>query len=80
MEKAIYTTRPFFSGRSQAIRIPKDCRFRDEELVLNRIGETLIITPKSQLQKEFLAGIEMLTDDFLSEGRPEEVPNERIEL
>ena len=80
MEHAIHTTRPFVSGRSQAIRIPKDYRFQNEELVINRIGDTLTITPKARLKEEFFAGIEMLTDDFLSEGRPEEVSNERVEL
>ncbi|MBR0401595.1 MAG: AbrB/MazE/SpoVT family DNA-binding domain-containing protein [Lachnospiraceae bacterium] len=77
-EGKLFTTRPFMSGRSQAIRIPKELRFEDTEVVINRVGESLMITPKSALASMFFSGIEMLSDDFLSEGRPEEIANERI--
>jgi len=79
-EKPMHTTRPFMSGRSQAIRIPKDYRFGDTELVINQVGESLVITPKAALEHEFFSGISMLPDDFLPEGRPTEVQNERISL
>ena len=66
-ERAMHTTRPFMSGRSQAIRIPLDYRFEDTDLVINRIGDSLIITPKSSLRKAFFSGIAMLPDDFLAD-------------
>ena len=77
---AMHTTRPFMSGRSQAIRIPKEYRIEDEEVVINRVGDSLIITPVNALQRVFFTGLSMFTDDFLAEGRPEEVQNERIDL
>lgn len=80
MERACHTTKPFMCGRSQAIRIPKDYRLEDTELIINRIGDSLIITPRHSLQQAFFSGIAMLSDDFLDEGRPEETPNERISL
>ena len=80
MESIMHTTRPFMSGRSQAVRIPKEYRFADTELVVNRIGHSLVITPKNELRETFLSGLAMFTDDYLADGRPEEVPNQRIEL
>ena len=67
--KAIHTTRPFMSGRSQAIRIPRDFRMEDTELVINQIGDSLVITPKASLREAFFSGIAMLPDDFLADVR-----------
>ena len=76
----LYTTKPFMSGRSQAIRIPKELRLDDAEVVINRVGDSLIITPRKALKKTFYSGIDMLTDDFLADGRPEETYNGEVEL
>ncbi|MBQ6400600.1 MAG: AbrB/MazE/SpoVT family DNA-binding domain-containing protein [Clostridia bacterium] len=80
MERTYHTTKPFMSGRSQAIRIPKDYRLEEAELIINRIGDSLVITPKHSLQEAFFSGIAMLPEDFLAEGRPEEATNERVIL
>lgn len=80
MTQRIHSTKPFMSGKSQAIRIPKAYRFEDTELIINHIGESLVITPKNRLQQAFFKGIDSLSDDFLADGRPEETPNERISL
>ena len=80
MESIMHTTRPFMSGRSQAVRIPKEYRLEDTELIINRVGQSLVITPKDAIRETFYSGLKMFTEDFLADGRPEEVPNERIEL
>ena len=74
-------THPFTTGRSQAIRIPKEYRFADdEELVLNRIGDSVIITPKRALASSFFSGASLLDDDFMADGRPSEIPTAREAL
>lgn len=74
----LHITRPFVTGRSQAVRIPKEYRFADnEELVLNRIGDSIMITPKSSLASAFFSGASLLDDDFMADGRPEEIPASR---
>lgn len=75
------TTHPFITGRSQAIRIPKEYRFADdEELVINRVGDSLIITPKKALASTFFSGAGMLDEDFMADGRPQEIPTKRESL
>ncbi len=79
--KTLNTTRPFTTGRSQAIRIPKEYRFADgEELVINRIGDSIMITPKRSLASAFFSGAGLLDDDFMSDGRPNENPTVRETL
>ncbi len=75
-----HVTKPFMSGRSQAVRIPREYHIQEEEVYINKVGSSIIITPKSELKATFLEGCAMLTEDFLEDGRPEEIPNERITL
>lgn len=80
-ETMLYTTKPFMSGRSQAIRIPKEYRFSDlSEVVINRVGDSIIITPKESLSKLFFNGLQSLTDDFMQDGRPEEISDKEVKL
>ena len=66
------TTRTFMTGRSQAIRIPLEYRLPDEEIVINRVGDTITLTPVSKLKSSFVNALDSFTDDFMVEGRPEQ--------
>ncbi|MBR1458931.1 MAG: AbrB/MazE/SpoVT family DNA-binding domain-containing protein, partial [Oscillospiraceae bacterium] len=44
------TAKVFTSGRSQAVRIPKEFRFDTEEVFINRVGDAVILTPISKAQ------------------------------
>lgn len=35
----------FQNGRSQAVRLPKECRVNSDEVYIEKIGDSLIITP-----------------------------------
>jgi antitoxin VapB len=39
------TAKLFWSGRSQAIRLPKDFRFRGEEVRIRRHGNAVVLEP-----------------------------------
>jgi len=39
------TARLFWSGRSQAVRLPKDFRFQGEEVRIRRHGNSVILEP-----------------------------------
>lgn len=38
----------FLNGRSQAIRIPKEFRVDGDEVYIEKVGNSLIITPKKE--------------------------------
>ena len=73
-------TRIFMTGRSQAVRIPKEYRLPDEEIFVNRVGDVITLTPKSKLWSAFENGLVMFSDDFLADGRPEQIVSGDIEL
>jgi antitoxin VapB len=43
---AMQTARVFMNGNSQAVRLPKEFRFEDEEVVIKRVGHTILLIPK----------------------------------
>lgn len=71
------TAKVFTSGRSQAVRIPKEYRFEESEVFINRVGDALILTPVSKIQAVYQQGLEGFSADFLADGRPEQIPTLR---
>ena len=70
----MHTAKVFTNGGSQAVRLPKDCRFRGKEVYINRIGDMVILMPKSALLKSFRESLDMFTADFMEkreQGKPE---------
>ena len=64
--------RTFKTGRSQAIRLPLEYRLPDEDIIINRVGDTITLTPVSKLGKSLLHALDSFSDDFLAEGQPEQ--------
>jgi len=55
------TAKIFKNGGSQAVRLPKECWFDTDEVVINRIGHAVIIYPKDkgwELMEEGIKGFE----------------------
>ncbi len=42
------TAKVFKNGRSQAIRLPKECRVNTDEVYIEKIGNSLMIVPKEK--------------------------------
>ncbi len=76
----IQTTKVFMNGRSQAVRIPAEYRFEEDELFINKIGNPLMLTPRSALVNTLRQGAAMVSDDFMADGRPEEILSVRETL
>jgi len=71
------TGKVFMTGRSQAVRLPKEYRFDVDEVILNKIGDVLIMIPKNKAKDIFLSSLDEFTDDFMSEGREQPSQQER---
>ena len=63
------TVKLFSTDQNQVLEIPEEYSFTDEEVIINRIGEMLMITPKSKAEEVFLAGAVSFMDDFMTDGR-----------
>ncbi len=74
------TAKVFENGRSQAIRLPKECRFSSDEVMVNKIGDIVILLPKHDKWDSFMRAIDMFSDDFMADGRAIDVSQERETL
>jgi antitoxin VapB len=63
------TTKVFKSGNSQAIRIPKEYQVDDDELFINKIGNTIILFSKKDPLELFKKSLTEFSDDFMEDGR-----------
>jgi antitoxin VapB len=71
----------FKSGNSQAVRIPKEFQINTDELVINRIGSTIILFPKNDPWERFKASLSEFSDDFFQDGRNQpQMQNDREAL
>ena len=69
------TAKVFTTGRSQAIRIPKAYRFTCDEVLIERDGERVILTPRPRTWREYFARASRFGDDYpehLADPPPEE--------
>ena len=74
------TAKIFTNGGSQAVRLPKSCRFSDEEILVNHIGNVVILYPKNDRWSSLLTSLELFTDDFLSDSVESLPLEERVSL
>ena len=74
------TAKVFENGRSQAVRLPKECRFNTDEVAVNRIGDIVLLMPKTNTWTSFMQAIDMFSDDFMQDGRDGSLEQEREAL
>jgi len=64
------TTKIFTNGNSQAIRIPREYRFEDDEVIISKVGSAIILFQRNDRFAVLMESLSEFSDDFLSEGRP----------
>ena len=70
----------FINGRSQAVRLPKNCQFQGKNVYIQRIGDAVILVPLDKKWEVFMHGLNSFSDDFMSEGRSQGKDQERENL
>jgi antitoxin VapB len=81
MEGAMDKARLFWSGRSQAVRLPKEYRFEGDEVRIRRQGNAVVLEPIADDWAWLDAVAGKMSDDFLPDGREQpEMPPDRPEL
>ena len=74
------TAKIFENGRSQAVRLPKEYRFNSDEVMINKIGDVVFLTPKDNQWNSFMQALDMFSDDFMQDGREPQGIQEREKL
>lgn len=79
--KIVNTAKIFWSGRSQAVRLPKDFRFDTELVRIRRHGNTVILEPISENWEWLDVLCKGLDQDFISaiNEQPEQQKRQELE-
>jgi len=71
------TARVFRSGNSQAVRLPKEFRFKGKEVEIFRRGKDVVLREKDKTLARAFELIATLPDDFDLPDREKEHPEKR---
>jgi len=58
------TAKLFKNGSSQAVRLPKEFRFEGDEVCIDKIGDTVLLSPKDKSWDRFMRGVNGFSEDF----------------
>lgn len=61
------TAKVFMTNRSQAVRLPKEYQFSTDEVFIRRDGEDIILSPRPQDWRPYLASAPTASDGFMSD-------------
>jgi antitoxin VapB len=76
-EQGMLSTKVFISGNSQAIRLPREYQVDDKELYIQKIGNTILLIPKTNPWETFEKSLSEFSDDFMVDGRNQPGMQER---
>ncbi len=74
------TAKIFENGRSQAVRLPQKYRFQADEVVIQKLGDAVLLVPKESLWNTFLDGVNSFTEDIFENGRDQGAQEDRESL
>lgn len=61
------TAKLFKVGKVQAILLPRDLRFAGDEVFIKRMGNAVVLLPKSQSWDTLIASLAKFSDDFMAD-------------
>lgn len=59
----------FINGRSQAVRLPKEFQFSGKDVLIQKVGDAVILLPNNKSWEVFLHGLNNFSDDIFNDGR-----------
>ena len=74
---AVTRARVFQSGNSQAVRLPKEFRFRSPSVEIFRRGQEVVLRETPATLEEAFDLLAGFPDDFFAGGRKDDLPLEK---
>jgi len=69
------TAKLFNNGRSQAVRLPKECRFTGEDVYIKKFEDIVILMSKDNPWSSMVNSLDNFSDDFMDNRNQ---PNEQV--
>ncbi len=63
----------FKNGSSQAVRIPKEFRFKGERVEIKKIGNCILLIPIGSSWDSFIDSLDEFSEDFMEERKQPEL-------
>lgn len=73
-------THVFQDGESQAVVIPEEYRICEADVMITKVGDSVVLRPVSPARARFLQALEMFPFDFFEDGRVDAGEQEREEI
>lgn len=73
------TAQLFQNGRSQAVRLPKEFRFKGEKVFIKKVGNITILIPAENPWDSLINSLAKFSDDYLEDrNQPDQQEREDI--
>ncbi|MFM7376043.1 MAG: antitoxin [Chthoniobacterales bacterium] len=60
------TAKLFKNGQSQAVRLPKEFRFKGDSVFIQHLGNCVVLVPRQDPWASMFAATKMFSDDFMT--------------
>jgi antitoxin VapB len=67
------TAKLFQNGQSQAVRLPKEFRFKDDHVFVKKSDNIVILIPAKNSWDSLIKSLDKFSDDFMAERSQPEV-------
>lgn len=57
----------FRNGKSQAVRLPKEYRFRGTKVYIKKMGNAVVLIPEHDSWNTLIESLALFSDDFMEE-------------
>ena len=74
------TAKVFMSGRSQAVRLPKAYRFDGDEVLIKRVGDAVVLLPRTRSWDTLFQSLEQFEPGFKLERKQPKAQQKRARL
>lgn len=63
------TAKLFRNGQSQAVRLPKEFRFDDDQVFIKKTGNVVMLIPATGSWESLFNSLEKFSDDFMAKRK-----------
>lgn len=74
------TAKLFKNGDSQAVRLPKEFRFEGTEVLIKRVGDAVVLLPRSKSWETLVESLAKFPPDFMATRSQPEATDARAGL
>ena len=67
------TAKIFKNGQSQAVRLPKEFRFEDDEVFIKKSGNVVQLIPRTDSWNSLAESLTKFSDDFMADRKQPEL-------